>query len=73
MVFYFSYGSNMSKGVMENVRNIHPLRSQKSTLLNYKIIMNIPGPNFIEPGFANISPSSVLKSREWCMKYLITT
>ena len=46
MVFYFSYGSNMSKRVMENVRNIHPLRSQKNTLLNYKIIMNMPGPNF---------------------------
>ena len=57
MVFYFSYGSNMSKRVMKNVRNIHPLRSQKNTLLNYKIIMNMPGPNFIEPGFANISPS----------------
>ena len=41
---------------MEVVRNIHPLRSQKSTLLNYKIIMNMPGPNFIEPGFANITP-----------------
>ena len=57
MAFYFSYGSNMSKRVLEVVRNIHPLRSQKSTLLNYKIIMNMPGPNFIEPGFANISPS----------------
>ena len=56
MAFYFSYGSNMSKRVMEVVRNIHPLRSQKSTLLNYKIIMNMPGPNFIEPGFANITP-----------------
>jgi hypothetical protein len=56
MAFYFSYGSNMSKRVMEVVRNIHPLRSQKSTLLNYKIIMNMPGPNFIEPAFANITP-----------------
>ena len=47
----------MSKRVMENIRNIHPLRNQKSKLLNYKIIMNMPGPNFIEPGFANISHS----------------
>lgn len=57
MAFYFSYGSNMSMTMMKNVRNTHPLRSQKSTLLNYKIIMNMPGPNFIEPGFANITPS----------------
>ena len=54
----------MSKRVMENVRKIHPLRSQKSTLLNYKIIMNMPGPNFIEPGFANISPSIGFKVEE---------
>jgi hypothetical protein len=48
MAFYFSYGSNMSMTMMKNVRNTHPLRSQKSTLLNYKIIMNMPGPNFID-------------------------
>jgi len=54
----------MSKRVMENVRKIHPLRSQKSTLLNYKIIMNMPGPNFIESGFPNISPSFGFKVEE---------
>ncbi|MGB0635309.1 MAG: gamma-glutamylcyclotransferase family protein [Paracoccaceae bacterium] len=57
LAFYFGYGSNMSKKVMENVRNIHPKQSQSTILKNYKIIMNMPGPNFVEPGFANIIPS----------------
>ena len=56
MAFYFGYGSNMSKKIMEDVRNIHPKRSQSTKLENYKIIMNMPGPNFVEPGFANITP-----------------
>ena len=46
----------MSKKIMEDVRNIHPKRSQSTKLENYKIIMNMPGPNFVEPGFANITP-----------------
>jgi len=56
MVLYFGYGSNMSKKVLEGVRNIHPKRSQSAILKSYKIIINMPGPNFIEPGFANILP-----------------
>ena len=47
----------MSRKVMEDVRNIHPKRSQSAILENYKIVMNMPGPSFVEPGFANITPS----------------
>ena len=57
MAFYFGYGSNMSKRILKDVRSVHPSRSQSITLNDYKIIMNMPGPNFVEPSFANIIPS----------------
>lgn len=57
MAFYFGYGSNMSKRILKDVRSVHPSRSQSITLKDYKIIMNMPGPNFVEPSFANIIPS----------------
>ena len=54
MAYYFGYGANMSKRYLENVRNIKPSSSQTACILNYKLVMNLKGPNFIEPGFANI-------------------
>ena len=54
MPFYFSYGANMSKRYLEKVRNISPASSHSGYLLDYKMVMNLKGPNFIEPAFANI-------------------
>ena len=54
MAFYFSYGANMSKRYLEKVRNISPASSHNGYMLNYKMVMNLKGPNFVEPAFANI-------------------
>ena len=44
----------MSKRYLEKVRNISPASSHSGYLLDYKMVMNLRGPNFIEPAFANI-------------------
>ena len=54
MAYYFSYGANMSRRYLEKVRNINPKSSQNGYMANYKLVMNLKGPNFIEPAFANI-------------------
>ena len=54
MAYYFSYGANMSKRYLEKVRNISPKSSHSGYMLNYKMVVNLKGPNFIEPAFANI-------------------
>ena len=54
MAYYFSYGANMSKHYLENIRNIRPASSHAGYMLNHKLVMNLKGPNFIEPAFANI-------------------
>ncbi len=54
MAYYFSYGVNMSKHYLENIRNIRPASSHAGYMLNHKLVMNLKGPNFIEPAFANI-------------------
>lgn len=54
MAYYFSYGANMSKRYLENIRNIRPASSYTGYMLNYKLVINLKGPNFVEPAFANI-------------------
>ena len=54
LAYYFGYGANMSKRYLENIRNIKPVSSQSAYMLNYKLVINLKGPNFIEPAFANI-------------------
>ena len=54
MAHYFGYGSNMSRSFIENVRGISPKKSVLGCLENYSLIMNLKGPNFVEPSFANI-------------------
>jgi len=55
MPFYFGYGSNMSRHYLENIRGVFPIRSRLTKLHDYKLVMNLKGPNFIEPSCANIS------------------
>ena len=53
-VYYFGYGANMSKEYLENRRRVFPSEIHTCVLKDYKLIMNMEGPNFIEPSFANI-------------------
>ena len=53
-VYYFGYGANMSKEYLENRRRVFPSEIHTGILRDYKLIMNMEGPNFIEPSFANI-------------------
>ena len=55
-LLYFGYGSNMSTQYLIKRRKIIPLQSQSALLKDYKLIMNMGGPNFLEPSFANIRP-----------------
>ena len=56
-VYYFGYGSNMSKSYLTKRRKIIPFESQSAVLKDYQLIMNMEGPNFLEPSFANIKRS----------------
>ena len=51
---YFSYGSNMSASYLKKFRNVKTTWSTVAKLDGYKFVMNMPGPNFVEPGFGNI-------------------
>ena len=44
----------MSQTFLEKVRGVVPKKSVLGYLNNYCLIMNLKGPNFIEPSFANI-------------------
>ncbi len=54
MGYYFGYGANMSRDFLEKVRGVTPKKSVLGYISNYRLIMNLKGPNFIEPSFANI-------------------
>ena len=56
-LFYFGYGSNMSTQYLIKRRKIIPVSSKVGVLKDYQLIMNMGGPNFLEPSFANIRPS----------------
>ena len=51
---YFSYGSNMSASYLRRFRNVETSWSAVGKLRDYQFVMNMPGPNFVEPGFGNI-------------------
>ena len=53
-LFYFGYGSNMSTQYLIKRRKIIPVSSMVGVLEGYQLIMNMGGPNFLEPSFANI-------------------
>jgi len=54
VAFYFAYGSNMSNDYFRNVRKMTPISSNPAVLNDYRLVMNLKGPNFVEPSFANI-------------------
>lgn len=54
---YFAYGSNMSTAYLTNIRGVYPLDRESAKLSGYKLNFSLRGPNWIEPGFANIAPA----------------
>lgn len=54
---YFAYGSNMSTAYLTNIRGVYPLDKETAKLSGYKLTFSLRGPNWIEPGFANIAPA----------------
>lgn len=52
---YFAYGSNMSTAYLTNIRGVYPLGRESAKLSGYKLTFSLRGPNWIEPGFANIA------------------
>ena len=63
LIFYFGYGSNMSLKYLQGRRGVYPVESYPGVLKGFSLIMNMEGPNFIEPSFANIieSPNEYLE------------
>ncbi len=57
-IYYFGYGSNMSLAYIQNRRGVYPTKSLPGRLNGYRLIMNMQGPIFIEPSFANITPDN---------------
>ena len=53
----------MSKEYLQKRRRVFPTETLPGTLNGYRLIMNMEGPNFIEPSFANIieSPNEYLE------------
>ena len=56
LVLYFSYGANMHAGYLKKVRKVNTAHSHPARLNGFRICFTVKGPNFIEPGFANIAP-----------------
>lgn len=54
---YFAYGSNMSTAYLTNIRGVFPLDKEAAKLSGYNLTFSLRGPNWIEPGFANIAPA----------------
>ena len=53
-IYYFGYGANMSVEYLQNRRRVFPSQTKPCKLNGFKLIMNMEGPNFLEPSFANI-------------------
>ena len=53
-IYYFGYGANMSIKYLQNRRRVFPSQTKPCKLNGFKLIMNMEGPNFLEPSFANI-------------------
>lgn len=51
---YFAYGANMSARYLANIRQVRALETKPATVEGYGLTFNLPGINFLEPGFANI-------------------
>ena len=53
-LWYFSFGSNMDKHVLQNRRGIKPVDSVACRVPGYRITFDLRGLFYLEPAFANI-------------------
>jgi cation transport regulator ChaC len=69
LIWYFSYGSNMNRGVFVDRRAMHPLQTRPARLDDYRLCFDLPvGPG--ERGVANLEPHA--GAHTWGVLYLIT-
>ena len=69
-IYYFGYGSNMSINYLNIRRRVFPKESIVGRLNGFKIIMNMEGPNFLEPSFANITKDNFFLLRAYYTRLL---
>ena len=68
-LWYFGYGSNMSRSIFLNRRGMHPLVVRRGRLDDYQLRFNLPvGPG--ERGVANLEPQ--VGACTWGILYLLT-
>ena len=59
---YFAYGSNMALSTMTNLREIEPISYTPAILPNHELIFNVPGLPFVEPSFASVEPTQLMRN-----------
>ncbi|MCJ1401063.1 hypothetical protein MMC11_004275 [Xylographa trunciseda] len=60
-IWYFAYGSNMSKEKFTGSRGIRPLSAARVTLPGWKMTMGVPGMPYSEPAFSVIEQKDSTK------------
>ena len=63
LVWYFSYGSNMSKSVFERRRGIRPRNSKRAVIRDWVIHYAYDSLPYMEPSFATCSPRADIPAR----------
>ena len=58
VVWYFSYGSNMSREKLEGSRGIHPIAKAAVSIIGWQLTFNIPGIPYKEPVFTSVTPKA---------------
>ena len=53
---YFAYGSNVGTKTITGVRGVKPSASYPAILRDYRLVFNVPGLPYVEPGFASVKP-----------------
>ena len=51
---YFAYGSNVSSATFRGTRGIDPAESWPAVLPDYRLVFDVPGLPYVEPGFASV-------------------
>ncbi|KAK7530981.1 gliotoxin biosynthesis protein GliK [Phyllosticta citribraziliensis] len=76
-VWYFAYGSNMSRAKFIDSRGIQPIKTARARVPGWKLTTEIPGTPYTEPAYTSIRPitgTDDAKAREVVgVAYLITT
>lgn len=54
-IWYFSFGANMDKNVLQKRRKVIPKESRACIVPSYRIVFNYKGLMYWEPGFASIA------------------